>query len=160
MITLTLWTLAQFGLAYIVGHSAISLPFRVALAPEKVETVGDSVRTFVVTMLECPACFGFWAGAGVAALGCWQYPGLVLLPAYVMAPAMALATSGSNYLLSRLAGLVPAAIQEDDVPEDVRAQVLRLLHEVDRLEGTINGLDRELRPMLSLSKPTASTTPQ
>jgi hypothetical protein len=64
-----------FGLAYIVGHSTISLPFRrwlggtpelpptetspgMPAVPGALGPVGD----FLCEMLECPACFGFWIG--------------------------------------------------------------------------------------------------
>lgn len=64
--------LAAFGLAYIVGFSKISLPFRIALTPgdHKQGLVFWCMRTFV-EMIECVACFGFWEGVVMAQLGVW-----------------------------------------------------------------------------------------
>lgn len=89
---LIVWALTHFGLAYIVGHSVISVGFRRRLykgAP------------LVVDLLECPACFGFWAGcfAGIAmrTVNPDQPVELFFL--------FGLFTSGSNKLIAHLAGL-------------------------------------------------------
>ena len=58
MIDLFVYTISAFGLAYIVGHSKISLPFRERLGRNE---FGDDppwwtvIRLFALTLLECPA---------------------------------------------------------------------------------------------------------
>lgn len=112
---LPLWFFTHFGLAYIVGHSLI--------------TVGARRKLFerfplFVTMLECPACFGFWSGfitSFIAFLlvpfafefGTWK-GGITLLQNPL---ALGVSTSGVNYLLARLTNLVPAEYPSQlDVP--------------------------------------------
>lgn len=78
--------LIAFGLAYVVGMSKISLPFRILLAGNEAETPltvnGITIKKgepavpslipyvgpFLVLLVECPACFGFWEGAAFAML--------------------------------------------------------------------------------------------
>lgn len=94
--------LASFGAAYITGHSTISLPFRVLLGGAKNDVYERKaaipvVGPFLVALLECPACFGFWQGL---VLG-WQLgvpAGAVLV--------WGCAISGSNFILARLTGLL------------------------------------------------------
>lgn len=141
-----LWTLAHFGLAYVVGHSVITLPFRTSLwAPNReVLTLRDAQRVFLVTLLECPACFGFWAG-GVAIVFVAPFVGAVRsFPPYVLAPAFALATSGSNYLLARLAGLIPPAIASDVLPADKQADLYDDLRDVNALEARIEEVEKRI----------------
>lgn len=59
MTALFIFFAAHFGFAYIVGHSKLSFPFRAAF-------VGDgksTLRQWIVALVECPACLGFWTGA-------------------------------------------------------------------------------------------------
>jgi hypothetical protein len=90
------YTVAAFGLAYIVGHSRISRPVRLALW----DVGGFWAQTFV-TLLECPACFGFWIGLamGLAAFNCnvLPWPAILAFPFY---------TTGMNFLLGRATGLI------------------------------------------------------
>lgn len=53
---------AEFGLWFVVGLSGISRPFRIGL--EKLPA-----GTFFVSLIECPACLGFWEGMAASALG-------------------------------------------------------------------------------------------
>ena len=100
---LLVYTVSAFGLAYIVGHSKISLPFRQAWADTSMNVTGVSyaLRTFILDLVECPACFGFWIGLGAAIYGVvsGSYPHVFLfvLPLY---------TSGSNYIIGRMTGLI------------------------------------------------------
>lgn len=111
--TVALYLLAAFGLAYIVGHSTISLPFRVWLGgvPAKPEVpllpqpgalgpIGD----WVATMLECPACFGFWIGLCSAIAGV-AFPEWTV-NRYLWPVVLGCITSGSNYIIGRLTRLV------------------------------------------------------
>lgn len=145
MTLLCLWILMQFGLAYIVGHSAISRPFRELLAPEELKTFGHALRQFTVTLVECPACFGFWAGG----ISLWVASIYVTMPVplYVACPAAALVTSGSNYLLARLTGLVPPVIEVETMPEVAQQHLELLLARSDVLEARLKRLDEELRPL-------------
>lgn len=117
MLGLFFYTVAAFGLAYIVGHSGISLPFRMLLDPgEKLASPGDAARSFVLMLLECPACFGFWTGvfAGMLYLGVdgAYYPKEGALAKFLFAAGLALYTTGSNFILARLTNLIPAPAKE------------------------------------------------
>lgn len=97
------FAVAAFGLAYIVGFSKLSLPVRSLIAPPAGTTADsaslkDVVRLALVTLLECPACFGFWVGLiyGFACHPKWAPDAL----------GLALFTCGSNYLLAKFAGLL------------------------------------------------------
>lgn len=75
-----LYVFASFGLAFVLGYSKISLPFRqwlshasfLRLDDDKIETANAigypkpirfAARWFL-SLLECPACLAFWFGAG------------------------------------------------------------------------------------------------
>jgi len=115
---LTEYTLAAFGLAYIVGHSSISLPFRMLLDPgDNYTRPREALRAFVLTLAECPACFGFWTGACAGMLyaygvGSWMPPADVALPRPLFVLGLGLYTTGSNYLLARLTKLIPSSSKE------------------------------------------------
>jgi hypothetical protein len=111
-IELLVFLLMQFGLAYIVGHSEISLPVRYMLSPPVAETEnvtplprrGWSVGRWLVRLVECPACFGFWAG-GIAALSFGLSAGTRTGRADVFL-FWGCAVAGSNFLLARLSRLI------------------------------------------------------
>lgn len=95
MTTIAVYTMAAFGLAFIVGHSKISLVPRGWLATR------GAVGHWLVLLAECPACCGWWTGIAAAAVA-WGHTGfsryeVALLPFY---------TCGANYLLGRLSGLI------------------------------------------------------
>lgn len=101
MIDFLFFSLASFGFAYIVGHSAISLPFRMRIDPNRGNTVRPwhRTRTWFLTLLECPACLGFWQGLlyGALARPAWNpYPWYVL----------ALITCATNLYLAKITGLM------------------------------------------------------
>jgi hypothetical protein len=116
MLGLLIYTVAAFGLAYIVGHSRISLPFRIALDPEKLETPRDALRAWLLMLIECPACFGFWEGlfAGMlyAALDGPLYPREGALAKMLWAVGLALYSCGANFILARFTDLIPAPGKE------------------------------------------------
>lgn len=74
------------------------------------------VRGAIVTLLECPACLGWWTGliAGVIALvivslafNVWPAAASARV-VWALGPlALAFYTAGSNYLLGRATGLMP-----------------------------------------------------
>jgi hypothetical protein len=90
---------AAFGLAYILGHSVITRAAR-----EWAWSMGESVPglRWLVMLIECPACLGFWLGvyAGIHTSGESPfYPPLV----------MGFATTGVNFLLASFTGLMPSS---------------------------------------------------
>lgn len=115
--------LGGFGFAYITGHSKISLPFRVLLggAEAPVDSEGNPVGPpraplipyvgpFLITMIECCACQGFWVGAAIGAvigvpdgfmIG-FPYP----MIAIVWLISFGCVVSGSNFIIGRATGLI------------------------------------------------------
>lgn len=117
MITLTVYTIAAFGFAYIIGHAMITRSLRewaydfglfyrmVELETTDVVSAGSTalmprvypLRWFV-QLIECPACLGFHTG-----FWSWLW--------YSRDPVAALLAgcfvAGSNYLLGRQTGLIP-----------------------------------------------------
>lgn len=119
MTLLFVYTLAAFGLAYIVGHSTISLPLRKYLGGSSAEFIVEGVEVkgskppvpgalgpigdLLCALMECPACFGFWIGAVVAVTirdvgidGTSFLSSPFVLGCY---------TSGTNFVLARLTRL-------------------------------------------------------
>lgn len=110
MIELIAYVGAAFGLAYIVGHSKISLPARSALATaaanwpidideERRPAIRNRIAQWILDLSECVACFGFWIGlaAGFGNLG---------PPEPTNPLALALLTTASNLILGRITGLL------------------------------------------------------
>lgn len=98
--------LGFFGASYIVGHSKISLTWRIILgghvgSPEfqvlSLKPLIPVVGPWLVELLECPACFGFWIGLIFALMGRATFS-LCLLTAFAVA--------GSNFILGRLTRLI------------------------------------------------------
>ena len=120
---MTTFLLAAFGLAYVVGHSTISLPFRTWLGgtPEKVEGVDVDTKglkitpakpgamgplgDFLCSLIECPACFGWWTGLIAGCCGFVSTAGLDI-STFGWPLTLACVTSGSNYALGRLTRLI------------------------------------------------------
>jgi hypothetical protein len=106
-----IYALAAFGLAYIVGHSAITLAPREWLIGQRVgEKVGFvlATREWIVDMIECPACFGFWTGAVASLVGWVPFP--LDAPAWACAFTWGLFTAGTNYVLARITNLITPPI--------------------------------------------------
>lgn len=106
MIGLLSWSVLAFGLAFIVGHSKISVPFRWWLADRR-----GAVSDWFLMLVECPPCVGFWAGIVGGVL--WRAPFLPSFGGRTLSPLLlALFTCGSNLLLAKLVGLLdpPGAI--------------------------------------------------
>lgn len=103
LVLLVVFGLVNFGLFFICGLSAISLPVRRRMPP------------LVIELLECPGCFGFWTGLALATLAVAS--GLVSLPpalhfAFKILAVLAggVTSTASNLLLYSLSGI---AAQED-----------------------------------------------
>ena len=94
---LLFYSLATFGLAYVVGHSRISLPIRTFIA---------KISLPIVELLECPACFGvhlgFWVGF------CWPIIPEALTQVHFDrlfgGTALGAYTCGAHYLLGLATG--------------------------------------------------------
>ncbi len=115
-VALALYFLGAFGLAYIIGGSAISAPLRSWIGGPL-----DKPRPYfglVIALLECPACFGTWTGAF---FGCIR-PRLFLADSWWIGILIgACTTAAVNLLLGKMAGLMPA-------PEDpAREQILTMM---------------------------------
>jgi hypothetical protein len=82
---------AGFGLAYIVGFATISLPLRTWLWGRP-----SAIVRFLVALIECPACFGFWYG-----LFLW-----VVLNPFHLGSFWPLLTCGVNFYFGRQTGLI------------------------------------------------------
>lgn len=92
---LFVYTLAAFGLAYVVGHAEITDGIRNWL-----DERGPPIVQFFVALVECPACFGWWTGTVVAvylALSGYPTEGVILAPFY---------TAATNFILGRVTGLI------------------------------------------------------
>lgn len=116
------YTLAAFGLAFIISFSKISLPIREWIAPQIPErrgTFGDysaspapfaAARTWLLALLECPACLGFWTG--VAAVLLDRYTGILAAftmtswPVPLAAIFLALYTCATNFILGSITKLI------------------------------------------------------
>ena len=117
MMGLFFYTVAAFGLAYIVGHSVISLPLRLAVDPgPDVDSPAKVSWAWFLMLIECPACFGFWTGlfAGMVyvAVDGPLYPREGALARVLWAVGLALYTCGANFILARFTHLIPAPTKE------------------------------------------------
>lgn len=106
--------LGHFGLAYIVGHSKISLPVRLLLGgvdPDPmtgspgVPAVFGRPGKFLCDLLECPACFGFWAGLVMGAT-MLRNPMAPLALQVGWAIWCGFVVSGSNFIIGRAMRLI------------------------------------------------------
>lgn len=98
--SLFIYTISVLGLAFIVGHSKISVPFREWLADLRERR--NYVAGFFLEMFECAACFSFHIGWIVALCGFRLGYGALLLDAAVLA----LYSCGASLLLGKFAGIV------------------------------------------------------
>jgi hypothetical protein len=95
MLGLIIYTSAAFGLAFIAGHSQISVGIRRFIAPTNRKISWP--REWIIELIECPACLGTWIGA---------IYGLAFQPLWCPWWMLALFTAGSNFTLGRLTGLI------------------------------------------------------
>lgn len=101
MTGILMYVVTVFGLAYVIGHSVITK------RPRELLFEFGSVfppAVWLVLLLECPACLGFWTGLIIGLV--WPASYIVILAPW---PAVTLAffTAGSNFLLGRATGLMP-----------------------------------------------------
>lgn len=118
MLILALYFLAAFGLAFIVGQSKISHPFRVLIGGAKEDDGIDFYDSksqlnvpmpplipylgpFLVSLAECPGCLGFWIGL-VSASTIWDLAALPDIHPLVKCVLFSQATAGSSFILNRI----------------------------------------------------------
>lgn len=98
LLSLFVFTLASFGLAFVIGQSKISLPIRMVLEPESILTFSDSLRAWLLALMECPACLGFWFGLFYAwFVSPMFFPG----PHSISIVGFGLYACGANFVLSQ-----------------------------------------------------------
>lgn len=138
MISLALYFLAAFGLAYVVGHSAISMPVRLLIGGP--EGQPRAFLGFLVALLECPACFGTWTGLVAGAF----LPGLFQQSTWwAGALVAACATAGLNFIIGKATGLMPG--EPDPMREQLAAMIMAQMQQSEAagmLGETISEHDR------------------
>lgn len=98
-----LFFLATFGFAFVIGHSKLSLPFRMILDPgNRIETFEQSARMWLLMLLECPACIGvhigFWIGLFPKV---FYVEAPAAIPRLLWAVELALASCAVSFLLAK-----------------------------------------------------------
>jgi hypothetical protein len=92
-------TFAAFGVAYLVGHSVASKSTR-----EWLWDLDVPPARWLVMLVECPACFGFWIGLAAGFAGVFDFASV---PLPFLTPLLAACyTAATNLILGRLAGIV------------------------------------------------------
>jgi len=94
------YSVMAFALTWIIGDSKISLPFRMVIDPGEIKTPLDAARAWLLMLLECPGCLGFWLG--IAALYFHVAPEFEW--GFLGAIECGLFTAGACLLLARAAG--------------------------------------------------------
>lgn len=111
LVSLVAYLLGAFGVVFVVGFSGISLPMRKAIAPKHLLSWGDLFRQWLISLLECPACLGFWIGL------CWGLTDPKWVAGHHRLVSMVLcafATSGGMFLLGRWTGLIALDPPQDE----------------------------------------------
>lgn len=113
MLVLLVYTFCAFGLAYCLGSSKISLLYRSPLASlaksglqdgaKPKQMMGGAVASFFLTLIECPACTGFWIGVVFARTDIGR--DLITGSLWITGWILGLWTVATNLILARLAGL-------------------------------------------------------
>ena len=97
--SILIYITAAFGVAYVFGFSAVSLPVRRVLAEFK-------WTKWLALMVECPACLGWWTGflIGLCPRLTWLFE-LGASSRWERALILAFFTAGSNFVLGTWAKL-------------------------------------------------------
>lgn len=101
-VALVVYSIATFGVAFVLGHSTITLPIR-----ERIAESHAPLAAVFLALIECPACASWWVGLAVGFIGL-----LVAPPSYGWWPVAlplvaAFYSAGSSYILARLTGITP-----------------------------------------------------
>lgn len=113
-----LYVFASFGFAFVLGYSKISLPLRSWLATYEKQTQlpwGDkwidnpkvlrALVRWLLALLECPACVGFWLGLGSILTPIVDFVPISVSP-YLLAPFLGLTNLGACLALGMFVGLI------------------------------------------------------
>jgi hypothetical protein len=107
------YTLAAFGFCWIVGHSTLSLPLRQRYTDWSKGGNPDALDPLLITLAECPACLGFWVGFAVGVFCALRGGAEAAAPSFAAdlravgaGVLLGCYTSGVNYVLGRLTGLI------------------------------------------------------
>lgn len=106
---LAIYFLAAFGLAYVVGHSVISKPWREVIAIYAYGNDGgtsDKRLAWLLTLIECPMCFSWWVGLVCGLIG-WRYEFVRFdLAPWALPIVLPWATTASSFIIAKITGLV------------------------------------------------------
>lgn len=101
-VALFIYSVAAFGVAYAIGHSKLTLSLRNQLARETND--GSTVAYYALTLMECPACLGFWVGLGAGTSSLLF--GLPWDCLFLVLPVAGFYTCGINFILGRATRLI------------------------------------------------------
>ena len=104
--------------------------------------IKQSARYFkwIVRLIECPACFGWWEGLTIGiAIVIWTPPEIVailtpLRPFWLLPLYLGLSVAGSNFVLGRLTGLLPSKYQSEVLIEYKPVTIAPLIHKPETKE--------------------------
>ena len=103
-LALFFYTIAVFGLAYIMGHAKVSLGIRT-----QIFNMGG-VAAWLVELVECPACLGTHLGFWFAVFAPWVWLNSIIpLPTTTWFSAgvlLGLYTCGTGFVLGRATGWI------------------------------------------------------
>lgn len=123
---------AGFGLAYVVGHSSISVwPRRLLYGPAWKEGEPITFRRRLVELLECPACGGIWVGA---TFGVWS-DALVQGPIALRVLGTGFAVAGFNYVAARIVNLVPPGYDPPQASDQIAEAMTSYAQTLKSFEG-------------------------
>lgn len=113
VLLLLVYTMCAFGLAYSLGSSKLSLVWRSLLAhlvaagkkPEASSALRlfGALASFVLVLIECPACTGYWIGVACAQTETAQ--SVLKAEPFEASLIFGFWTVATNLILARLAGL-------------------------------------------------------
>lgn len=125
MIQLIIYSIAAFGLAYIIGHAQITNFIRIFFweycwfEGMRVETGGRYPFRILVELMECPACLGWWIGFISGLVGLFtQYQDVQLIhigPPWIFPVILGLYTSGTNFILGRYTRLISPKTMDETI---------------------------------------------
>lgn len=104
MIAILIYCLVTFGANWGAGHAELSYPARLLISGrDRPKSFLRPLRAWLLKLLECPGCLGFWLGVVAVAteLAPMEFPHSV-----GGAVACGLFTSASNLLLAKYVGLL------------------------------------------------------
>jgi hypothetical protein len=116
-VLLIFYSFAAFGFCWIVGHARVTQIPREWIATQAnlvsdFRSGGEKVIGYLLELIECPACLGWWVGVttGCLLLVAWPYPVPLFSSHFFFAGfdifALGCYTAGVNFCLGRATGLI------------------------------------------------------